>query len=288
MAPVRFIAEVSSNHAQDLGRCLEFVDAAADCGCDAVKFQLFKVSEMFAPEILNASEKHRARKAWELPTEFLPHIAERCQRRGVEFSCTPFSIQAVEDLTPFVDFFKIASYELLWSDLLTAVAKSAKPIVLSTGMANLDEICLAVDTLKEYGASDIILLHCVSAYPTPVAEANLAAIKTLSTKTGCPVGWSDHTVSPAVIHRAIHRWDAPVIEFHLDLDASGAEYSAGHCWLPYEIGTVIAETKNAFLADGSGEKSPTPSELEDRDWRADPSDGLRPLKHIRESWKEAS
>ncbi len=288
MTPVQFIAEVSSNHAQDLGRCLEFVDAAADCGCDAVKFQLFKISEMFAPEILRASEKHRARAAWELPEAFLSHIAERCQRRGVQFSCTPFSLGAVDTLTPFVDFFKIASYELLWTDLLKAVAQSGKPVVLSTGMATLDEISHAVDILREAGATGVQLLHCVSAYPTPVDEANLAAIEAVGKKTNCPVGWSDHTVSPAVIHRAVHRWGAPIVEFHLDLDKEGAEYAAGHCWLPEEIAPVISDIKGAFKADGDGRKSPTASELDDRDWRADPSDGLRPLKHIREDWKEAS
>lgn len=288
MTPVRFIAEVSSNHAQDLGRCLEFVDAAADCGCHAVKFQLFKISEMFAPEILNKSAKHRAREAWELPEAFLPHIAERCARRGVQFSCTPFSLTAVDALKPFVDFYKIASYELLWTDLLSAVAKTGKPVILSTGMATLDEIAHATDVLREAGANDITLLHCVSAYPTPVNEANLAAIKTIADKTGCPVGWSDHTVSPGVIHRAIHHWRAPVIEFHLDLDAAGAEYEAGHCWLPQEIGMVIADVKEALQADGTGEKGPTKSELEDREWRADPNDGLRPLKHVRSSWKAAS
>ncbi len=288
MTPVRFIAEVSSNHAQDLGRCLEFVDAAADCGCDAVKFQLFKVSEMFAPEILRKSEKHRAREAWELPEAFLPHIAERCERRGIEFSCTPFSLEAVDALLPYVSFYKIASYELLWTDLLKKVAHTGKPVILSTGMATLDEISHAVDTLKESGARDIVLLHCVSAYPTPVAEANLSAIDTIRKKAGCPVGWSDHTVSPAVIYRAVHRWQAPVIEFHLDLDASGAEYGAGHCWLPEQIGLVISDMRDGFAADGAGEKTPTPSESEDREWRADPSDGLRPLKHVRTGWAEAS
>src|ERR1700744_6074924 len=107
---VKFIAEVSSNHAQDLGRSLAFVDAAADCGCDAVKFQLFRVAELFAPEILAKSAKHRARIAWELPVAHLAPLAERAKQRGIQFSCTPFYLAAVSELDPFVDFFKIASY----------------------------------------------------------------------------------------------------------------------------------------------------------------------------------
>ncbi|HEY1963052.1 MAG TPA: N-acetylneuraminate synthase family protein, partial [Rhizomicrobium sp.] len=87
--PPKFIAEASSNHGRDLARALAFVDAAADCGCDAVKFQLFKIDRMFAPEILAASAKHRTRRAWELPHAHLAPLAERCRARGIEFSCTP-------------------------------------------------------------------------------------------------------------------------------------------------------------------------------------------------------
>lgn len=283
-----FIAEASSNHDRDLGRALAFVDAAADAGCDAVKFQLFKIDRMFAPEILARSEKHRARKQWELPLAHLAPLAERCLARGIQFSCTPFYLEAVEELRPFVSFYKIASYELLVTPLLEACARTGKPIVLSTGMATMDEIAAAADTLKRAGARDVTLLHCVSAYPTPAAEANLAAIAAIRDATGCKVGWSDHTRRPAVIERAVHRWNAAAVEFHLDLDGEGAEYAAGHCWLPGEIAPVIARIRESMVADGEGFKGPQPSELADRDWRADPSDGMRPLRRIRAEWKGAA
>ena len=135
------------------------------------------------------------------------------------------------------------------------------------------------------GAVDITLLHCVSAYPTPAAEANLSAIQQLRDMTGLKVGWSDHTRRPAVIERAVHRWGASAIEFHLDLDGEGAEYAAGHCWLPDEIAPVIARIRESGVADGNGFKGPQPSELSDRDWRADPVDGMRPLRHIRLSYR---
>src|ERR1700742_4442435 len=143
-----FIAEASSNHGRDLARGLAFVDAAADAGCDAVKFQLFQIARMFAPEILRQSPKHRARAEWELPLDHLAPLAERCRARGIRFSCTPFYIQAVAELAPFVDFYKVASYELLVSDLLRACAQSGKPVILSTGMATMDEIVIASETLK--------------------------------------------------------------------------------------------------------------------------------------------
>src|SRR5665213_1304631 len=107
-------------------------------------------------------------------------------------------------------------------------------------MATLPEIVAATRTLRDAGARELTLLHCVSAYPTPAAEANLSAIAAIREATGCPTGWSDHTRKPSVIERAVHRWNAPVVEFHLDLDGQGAEYASGHCWLPGEIAPVIA------------------------------------------------
>ena len=280
-----FIAEASSNHGRDLARAKAFVDAAADAGCDAVKFQLFKIDRMFAPEILVQSPKHRARREWELPLSHLGPLAEHCSARKIQFSCTPFYLEAVAELAPFVDFYKVASYELLVTDLLKACAATGKPVVLSTGMATMDEIVTAARALQRGGAKDVTLLHCVSAYPTPAAEANLSAIAVIREATGLPTGWSDHTRRPAVIERAVHRWDARVVEFHLDLDGKGAEYAAGHCWLPHEISPVIARIRESLIADGSGFKGPQPSELADRDWRADPEDGMRPLKHVRMSYK---
>ena len=287
-----FVAEVSSNHHQDLKRCLQFVDVAADIGCSAVKFQLFKIDELFAPEILNRSEEHRRRKDWELPVSFLPPLAERCRERKIKFACTPFYLEAVSELFPYVDFYKIASYELLWNDLLIECAKTGKPIVLSTGMATLDEVNKAVTILVESGCQDITVLHCVSGYPAPVSSCNLAAIETMRStiqnqKSKIPIrfGWSDHSVNPSVIYRAVHRWGTEMIEFHLDIEGKGEEFAAGHCWLPEQIQDAVRSVNEGFDADGSGKKEPMPAELQDRQWRADPLDGLRPLKPARSSFQ---
>lgn len=279
-----FIAEVSSNHHRDLARCFDFIDTAARIGCGAVKFQLFKIDQLFAPEILAKSATHRNRQDWELPTAFLPELAKRCKDQGIQFSCTPFYLDAVVELEPYIDFYKIASYELLWDDLIRACAGTGKPLVLSTGMATLPEILHAVRVARDAGCQELTLLHCISGYPTPAHECNLAAINTLRMASGCPVGWSDHSVSPAVVQRAVQHWGAVVVEFHLDLDGQGDEFAAGHCWLPAQIQSVIESLVIGLNADGNGEKQPAPSELPDRDWRADPVDGLRPLQHIRSSW----
>ena len=283
---VRLVAEVSSNHNRDLDRCLRFIDTAAEIGCDAVKFQLFKIEELFSPEILSRSEKHRRRKQWELPVSFLPVLSERCKKRGIQFSCTPFYLKAVGELLPYVDFYKVASYELLWTDLLSACARTGKPVVLSTGMANMNETREAVGTLRDGGCQELTLLHCVSGYPVPSVECNLAAIETLRREFGCLVGWSDHSVSPGVLNRAVNRWRANMIEFHLDLEGEGEEFETGHCWLPEQMAKALdPEDPGLTEADGNGVKEPALSEMSERDWRADPSDGLRPLKKIRETYR---
>jgi len=279
-----FIAEISSNHAKDIDRALQFVDVAAEVGCDAVKFQLFRMDKLFAPEILSKSEKHRNRSEWELPLDFLPVLSERCRLRGIQFSCTPFYMEAVAELEPFVDFYKVASYELLWSDLLSACAKTGKPVIISTGMATLEEIDVAVQTLRDSGCLTPTILDCTSSYPTPVNEANLSAISSMRERYKCDIGWSDHTVEPGVISRAVNKWNAKVVEFHLDLDGEGDEFAAGHCWLPADISKVISDLQKGMTADGDGVKGPMKSEMVEREWRADPSDGLRPFRHVRESF----
>lgn len=183
-ALIRFIAEVSSNHHRDLARCFDFIDTAARIGCDAVKFQLFKIDQLFAPEILTKSATHRKRKDWELPLDFLPELAQHGHERGIQFSCTPFYLDAVDELKPFVD--------------------------------------------------------------------------TLRTACGCPVGWSDHSVSPAVVHRAVQHWGAVAVEFHLDLDGQGEEFAAGHCWLPAQMQSVIETLQIGQTADGNGDEQPAP------------------------------
>ncbi len=285
---IRFVAEVSSNHNRKLERCFKFIDTAAKIGCDAVKFQLFRVEELFAPEILEQSQKHKKRKEWELPVDFLPKLYKRCKSAGIQFACTPFYLDAVDELLPYVSFYKIASYELLWKDLLAACAQTGKPVVLSTGMATLDEIRVAVDTLRRAGCTDLTLLHCVSAYPTPVSECNLAAIETLRrtfsrgpSTMNLHFGWSDHSVFPAVIYRAVHRWQAEMIEFHLDLEGKGTEFDYGHCWLPQEMGKIISDVKTGIEADGAAGITVSHLEKAERMWRRDPADGLRPFKSLR-------
>ena len=109
---VSFIAEVSSNHHQSIERCYQFIDVAAEIGCDSVKFQLFRIDQLFSKEILNKNKEIRDRKNWELPLEFIPLLAERCKFKKISFGCTPFDLEAVK-FKPYVDFYK----KILWITL---------------------------------------------------------------------------------------------------------------------------------------------------------------------------
>ena len=213
--------------------------------------------------------------------ELLPEVRDCCNRVGVELAATPFALWAVEELAEHVDFFKVASYEILWHDLLRSCAATGKPLVLSTGMATEEEIRAAFEVVD----GRVTLLHCVSGYPTPPEQANLAAIGTLRERFGCPVGWSDHTGVSAVVQQAVVRWDASDVELHVDLDGTGFE-AGEHNWTPRRVRALCDAIDSAALVpdpalDGDGRKVPQPVELPDVPWRADPYDGLRPLRKLR-------
>lgn len=278
----RYIAEVSSNHSQNLDRIIKFIDKSSEIGCDAVKFQLFEVEKLYDASTIKKMPEIMERKKWELPISFLPHIKERCREKRILFGCTPFHLDAVDELAEYVDFFKIASYELLWLDLIRKCCLQSQPLIISTGMANIDEIISANEVVQSMKKSDVAFLHCESSYPVQANEANLASISYLRNKLGCRIGWSDHSRKTSVILRAALKWNADIFEFHLDLDAKGAEYRSGHCWLPDELSETIQLIEEGITADGVLDKFPGKAEIADRNWRADPTDGLRPLKKIRE------
>ena len=176
---VKFIAEISSNHNGDLERCKAFIKTAADVGCWGVKFQLFKIEELFTEEVLTNSKDHSKRKNWELPIEFIPELKEYSQKHNLKFGCTPFYLDAVEELEPFVDYYKVASYELLWLDLFKKILATGKNLHFSTGIADIEEIRNVLELISANAPNEVVMYHCTSSYPTPLPDVNLAAIKTL-------------------------------------------------------------------------------------------------------------
>ena len=277
-----FIAELGSNHNGDLARACRLIDECADAGAGAVKVQLFRIEDLFAPEILATHPQLAAREAWEFPLELLAPLAARAHERGLAFGATPFGLWAVDAVADHVDFLKVASYELLWHDLLRACAATGRALIVSTGMATDAEIDAGVAVVRAAGATELSLLHCVSAYPTPPEQCNLAAIAALRERHGCPVGWSDHSASSSVVERAVRRWGAEQVELHVDLPDEAGNEAGAHNWTPADLAATIAACTRRPLddsapADGDGRKRPMPAETPDVAWRADPSDGLRPL-----------
>jgi N-acetylneuraminate synthase len=282
----RFIAEIGSNHNRDLERALALIDACAAAGAGAVKVQVFRIDDLFAPEALAAHPQLRDRRAWELPLELLAPLAAHSRERGLEFGATPFGLWAVDAVAEHVDFLKVASYELLWHDLLRACARTGLPLVLSTGMATDHEVDAAVGAVRAAGGEDLTLLHCVSAYPTPLEQCNLAAIAALRERHGCRAGWSDHSADPQVVERAVRRWGASDIELHVDAADRRGHESGDHDWTPEALTAVIAACDGGPVtgsspADGDGVKRPAAAEAHDVPWRTDPADGLRPLRAAR-------
>lgn len=278
-----FVAEVGSNHQQDLERCYRLIDTAKAIGCGAVKFQLFTLETLFAPVVSRPGQTDQAgisyadRKKRELPLEFVPRLAQYCHEAGLQFACTPFYLEAVEQLRPYVDFYKISSFDLLRLDLIGLCIQTGRPVVLSTGAAVLSEVAKAVALAKAMESRDVTLLQCVSMYPLPPEQCNLSAIAVMRRLYGYPTGLSDHSTSIGVVASAVLRWGATMVECHLDLDGEGSEMPYGHCWLPDKLTLAIQAVHDGLAADGDGTKEPMPIELGEREWRADPSDGMRPL-----------
>ena len=235
------IAEISSNHNGSLSRALDLISMCGEIGLDAVKFQLFKIEKLFSKEILLKSKAHRDRRKWELPESFIPELSTKVRDLGMKFGCTPFYLEAVEKLDPFVDFYKVASYEILWHELIAKCSATGKNLMLSTGMANVGEIKSALSTVTGSECNEVTVMKCTSNYPTLPSDLNLSSISTIK-KIGreyknmnFKVGLSDHSKSIPGILRAIHRYEISAIEIHVDIDGAGVEFPAGHCWLPKEI-----------------------------------------------------
>jgi sialic acid synthase SpsE len=292
MKQTYFIAEVSSNHNGDLKRCLKFIDEAKKSGFDAVKFQLFKIDELFTRDTLKKKPFLKKRKKWELPLSFIPKIKKHCLKNKIDFGCTPFYLDAVAELEEHVDFFKIASYELLWDKLFEKCISTKKKIIFSTGMSTSKEIDTRLHFLKKKNYHKFDIMHCVSSYPARIEYLNLKAIPFIRNlirkkkfKKKIKVGWSDHSVNESVIYKSIFQYDAQLIEMHVDLDKKGRENHFGHCWLFEDSKKMI---KNVRALENSKEffgKKIDIMEKKERNWRTDKSDGLRPLINIRKILK---
>lgn len=286
-----FIAEICSNHKNNLERSKKLILECKRAGFDAVKFQLFSANKLFTKKVLTKSKSHKNIKRLELSKNLIPRLYNYSKKLKIKFGCTAFDIESCRYLKDYVDFFKIGSYELLRTDLFQECIKSKKKIIFSTGMANKQEILKVIEIFKKKKYYKFSVLRCVSNYPLKSNFSNIKSIQTLKLLLNkkinkhIKVGWSDHSKSKAVILTSILKYGAEIVEIHVDLDGKGDEFKGGHCWLPHEIKKVIEIVNQSNILTGNGKLDYQKSEKNERNWRSDPSDGLRPLKKIRNNLK---
>jgi len=248
------------------------VDAAAEAGADAIKFQTFRAEALAAPTAAKApyqaattgeDESQLAMlRRLELPAEAFSALRDHCRERDILFLSTPFdevSADLLADLS--VPAFKIGSGELTNLPFLRYVASKGLPVILSTGMAVLAEVASAVDVLRQEGAPPLVLLHCVSAYPADPVDANLRAMATMTAAFGVPVGFSDHTPGQAVALAAV-ALGARVLEKHLTLDRDQPGPDHRTSLDAEDFARLVGDIREVESALGDGRKVPAASERE--------------------------
>lgn len=241
------IAEIGFNHGGDCALAKQMIEAAAKAGADAVKFQSFKAGDLALP----SSEHFSLIENGELNEAEHRELAEVAKKLDVDFLSTPFSLAAVDMLDDIgVPAFKVASMDLTNKQLLSRVAATGKPVIISSGMATLEEIAEHLDFLHAEGAGEITLLHCVSKYPAPAEELHLQAIPFLKELFGVKVGYSDHY--PGVLACvAAAALGAEVIETHFTLDHSWTGGDHHHSADPEELALLVQQAKEIQAFGGS-------------------------------------
>jgi len=283
------VAEMSGNHNGSLDNAIRIVREAADSGADAIKLQTF------TPEILTINS-HRpefyiddpgslwhGHRLWDLyktaytPWEWHRPIIEFARKRGLACISTAFDASSLDFLLELgVDAIKIASFELIYLPLIEAVARSGKPVLLSTGMANISELDDAVSALRVNGCNRFILLKCTSAYPSDEKEANILTMQDMSSRYGCQVGLSDHTLRPYAAYAAV-ALGASVIEKHVTLSRTDGGVDAAFSLEPAELRGLVEGTELVWLSRGN--ISYAPSKIEETSLKERPSIYVvRPLK----------
>ena len=270
--PAYIIAEMSANHNQDYDRAVRIIETAKEIGADAVKLQTYTPDTM----TINSKKEHfrikgtiwEDRNLYELygeaytPWEWQPRLKKVADDLDITLLSTAFDDSAVDFLEKMgVPAYKVASFEIVDIPLLKKISKTGKPVIMSTGMATLSEIDEAVKTIREAGCSELALLHCVSAYPTPPEEINLKTIPHLREAFGVPVGLSDHTLGTAVSIAAV-ALGACIIEKHFTLSRKIPGPDSIFSMEPHEFKSIIEAVRTAEKAIGLVDHSLTDKEKE--------------------------
>ena len=266
---VYIIAEAGVNHNGSFELACRLVDAAKAAGVDCIKFQTFKSQNLVSNNAQKAEYQKETTgdgsqadmlKKLELSYDEFIALKNYCDRIDISFLSTPFDFDSIEFLNSIdMPFWKVPSGEVTNYPYLLALAKTGKPVVMSTGMCEMAEIEAAIKVLKENGTTDIKLLHCNTEYPTPFEDVNLKAMQTMRDAFDLKVGYSDHTKGIEVPIAAV-ALGATVIEKHFTLDRNmeGPDHKAS--LEPSELATMVSSIRHIEQALGSGDKTPSPSE----------------------------
>ena len=270
---VLIIAEAGVNHNGSLKVAKELVDAAIFCGADIIKFQLFKAKDLVVPNTQKANYQIDQNKNYETQQEMLERfelsaeeqkkLKHYCDKKNIEFLSSGFDLESLLSLQKLnLKRYKVPSGEITNLPYLRFVGSQNKPVILSTGMSNLDEINSALNCLRESGTNikDITVLHCTTEYPAPLKDINLNAMHTIKNKFKVDVGYSDHSLGLEVSFAAV-ALGAKVIEKHITLDRNmeGPDHSAS--LEPSEFKDLVQGLKNISIALGSYQKKITDSEM---------------------------
>ena len=268
------IAEIGVNHNGSVQLARELIDVAVDAGADAVKFQTFSADDLVSAVAAKAEYQSRNMgdtdaggsqydmlKALELSAEQFGELLAYCDERSIDFLSTPFGPTQADFLADLgVHAFKVSSGDLTYLPFLAHIARKGRPIILSTGMGTLAEVGVALATIEAAGPVPVAVLHCVSNYPADPADCNLAAMATMRQAFGLPVGWSDHTLGPAVSLAAVGL-GARIIEKHITLDVTmdGPDHAAS--MEPPAFAEFVRGIRAVQSAIGDGIKRPVAAEL---------------------------
>ena len=258
--PPYVICELSGNHNGSLDRALTMVDAAADTGCDAIKIQTYTAEtitlDVDRPEfrihggLWDGRSLHELYSEAQTPYEWHGALFERAAKRGVTLFSSPFDETAVDLLAGLgAPAYKIASFEAVDLPLILYAAAKGKPLIISTGMANLAEIAAARAAALAGGAAGVLLLHCTSSYPATFEDANVRTVTDMAARFGCPIGLSDHTPGTAASVAAV-AMGACAIEKHFTLARADGGPDADFSLEPAEFSALVRDCKDAWAALG--------------------------------------
>jgi pseudaminic acid synthase len=261
-APPYIVAELSANHGGSLERALAVMEAAKEAGADAVKLQTYTADTLTidhdGPDFQIRGGLWDGRRLYDLyqeahtPWDWHPTLFAKGRELGIPVFSTPFDGSAVDFLERFhPPAYKIASFEMIDLPLVGRVAATGKPVIMSTGMASPEEITESVEAFHAAGGRDLVLLHCVSGYPTPVEQSNLRRIPQLAAEFGCPVGLSDHTLGTDVAIAAV-ALGACLVEKHFILRRADAGPDSAFSLEPAELAALVRGSRAAFAALGTG------------------------------------